>query len=436
MMITLQMGSDEWKLTKKRKCNQAEDDEEKQPTNYLDSLPQELAVDIISRLPIKSLIQSRFVCKFWQNLSYDPHLVSLHLSKVLSSNFHYFIFHCDVPIKNQLYFVEFFNEKDDDGSTKLEKVRKFDTPFSSSMPEFNVIGSCNGILCLENSLFEEGLYLYNPFTQDYSELPKSTVYQDQFVMYGFGFHPVTNEHKLVRIAYYPTTFDVNIVAPSRRFALSRDMKSDVQIFTLGSNRWRSIGRAPFVFQKGSNPVLLNGRLHWTTCYGVHHGRPANRLIVSFDLADETFREVPGPELNHRISRLNYHLAVLGEYLCVAVPLHRVPGTLDLWIMREYNRKESWVKEITVGGYTPTLRTQEIQRSYGIWSRGKMVRVLCLLRDGEILLEYKGGSLVSYNPGTGMFLDITFPGLPLPSKTIIHVGTLNRVASPSQIQIIP
>ncbi|CAI9105854.1 OLC1v1004871C1 [Oldenlandia corymbosa var. corymbosa] len=427
------MASDAGNPAKKTK------DEEEKPTNFLDALPREVAVGIISRLPIRSLIQSRFVCKFWRELSCDPHLVNLHLCRVLKSNNPCFIFHCDVPIKNHLYFVESLNQKEDvDGSIKLEKLRRIDAPFSDSVPEFNVIGSCNGIICLEDSLFEEALYLYNPFTQDYAKLPKSRVFEDQVVMYGFGFHPVTNEYKVIKIAFYPSTLDMNAALSFRRFARQRNAKSDVQIFTLGSDRWRSIGSTPFVFQRRSSPVLLNGRLHWTTVYDSYNGRP-DRLIVSLDIADEKFREIPGPELNHRMSRQNYHLAVLVENLCVAVPMASVSGTLDVWVMKEYNRKESWVKEMKIPIYTPSLKTREYSRSYGIWRNvlvGKVVRVVCLLSNGDILLEYKGGLLVSYNQDTGMFRDITFPGLPNPCKLIVHVGTLNRVMAPSEILTQP
>lgn len=420
------MNSNYEKESKKRNSNQEEEDG--QPENYLDWLPHEVALDIISRLPIKSLIQSRFVCKSWQNLSLDPQLVRLHLSRALKGN-PYFIFHCDFPIKNLLYFVEFSGIHDDDNQ---EKIRKIDPPFSDAMPEFTVIGSCNGILCLENSLFDDSLYLYNPFTRDYKELPKTIVFQEQEVMYGFGFHPISNQYKLIKIVYFAKKFDLEKKSYRNiRININRCVESDVQVFCLGSNRWRSIGKAAYQLDRKSTAILLNGRLHWTTNYGRFSGSPS-RIVVSLDLFDERFREVPGPELSNRTSKRHYHIAVLGGCLCVAVPLAADFGTLDIWIMKEYDRKESWVKEIRIGIYSPDLRTRELQRSHSIWRNvlgGRLVRVLCLVKNGEILLEYKGGALVSYNPESGIFKNVVFPGLPYPVNTMVHVGSLSAVDAP-------
>ncbi|KAF7847334.1 hypothetical protein BT93_L3076 [Corymbia citriodora subsp. variegata] len=71
------------------------------------------------------------------------------------------------------------------------------------MGEFDVVGSCNGLLCLADLLFREPLSMYNPFTGDYRELPRLRQYADQTVVYGFGFHPATQEYKVTKIASYP-----------------------------------------------------------------------------------------------------------------------------------------------------------------------------------------------------------------------------------------
>lgn len=136
--------------------------EENQPANGIENLTREIALDILSRLPITSLLQSRFVCRAWQRLSLDQNLVNLHLSQAAMRN-PLLIFHCDNPIQNQLYFAELSDLNE-------EKLRKIRTPFCASMPEFNVVGSCNGLLCLSDSLHSDAIFIYNPFTRDYKEL--------------------------------------------------------------------------------------------------------------------------------------------------------------------------------------------------------------------------------------------------------------------------
>ena len=61
--------------SKQRNCKK-EDDE---PRSGMESLPHDVALDILSRLPISSLVQSRLVNRAWNVLSYDPNLVALNL---------------------------------------------------------------------------------------------------------------------------------------------------------------------------------------------------------------------------------------------------------------------------------------------------------------------------------------------------------------------
>ena len=161
------------KPVKKRNCK-LEDDE---PRSGMESLPPDIALDVLSRLPITSLMQSRFVNRAWNMLSYDPNLVSMHLSRA-SKNKPCLVFHCDYPIRNHLYFVEL---------SDLENgiVRKIQTPFSDVMSELGVIALCNGLSCLSDSLYGDPLYIYNPFTREYKELPKSRQCEDQEVVFGF-----------------------------------------------------------------------------------------------------------------------------------------------------------------------------------------------------------------------------------------------------------
>ena len=52
---------------------------EKKPWSPL--LYDELIEEILSRLPVKPLIQFKYVCKGWNSLMSDPYFIKLHLSK-------------------------------------------------------------------------------------------------------------------------------------------------------------------------------------------------------------------------------------------------------------------------------------------------------------------------------------------------------------------
>ncbi|CAA2979071.1 F-box At3g07870-like [Olea europaea subsp. europaea] len=408
---------------KKRKCYKEDEEEDDQPLNRLSCLPHDIALDILSRLPIKSVIQFRFSCRSWNFLSRDLQLVDMHMSRALICQRLCLIFHSDYPIRNQLHFVE-FSDVDDN-----EIVRKIDTPFAVSMPEFNVIGSCNGLLCLIDSLFSDSIYIYNPFTRDYKLLPKFVEFENQIVIFGFGFHPITKRYKVIKIVYYPSVYNLEIPRHVRRFTHMSSRRSDVQIYNLGTDKWRSIGQAPYRLEKRSSlGVLVSGKLHWMSHWGKYNGR-RNRIIVSFDLSDDSFQEIPGPNTGNLRSLMNCHVAVLGGCLCAVLPSYGGNGGHDIWVMKEYGVKESWVKEFTLGVYSPRFIRPDMQKSYQIWRKflgGRLVRIVCLLKSGDILVEYRGGTLVSYNPDSGMFKNIAFQGMPKMFQTIVHIGSLYPV----------
>ncbi|KAL7216425.1 hypothetical protein ACSBR1_028377 [Camellia fascicularis] len=186
------------KHSKKRK-GKLEDDQRR---IGMESLPPDIALDVLSRLPITSLLQFR----------------------------------------NQLCFVELSDQMDN------EIVRRIQTPFCDTMLEFKVIASCNGLLCLSNSFYDDPVYIYNPFTRVYKELPKSRQFDDQELVFGFGFHPVNNEYKIVKITLFQ----------------NQRGRPEVQVYTLGSTNWRTIGKVSSRLEWQELEVLVNGRLHWLT----------------------------------------------------------------------------------------------------------------------------------------------------------------------------
>lgn len=407
-------SSDTERHGKKRKTTNLEDE---QSTPGMEFLPGDIVQDILLRLPITSLVKFKCVCRSWRALAQDSHLLNAYLS-CTSKNDPCLILHSDVPIRNHLYFVDFAANEEE------RKVQRINMPFSPVMPEFDVVGSCNGLLCLSNSLYHDALYIYNPFTCNHIELPKALNYPEQEVVLGFGFHPKTKEYKVVRIVYYRNSHG-SLPRPRRMIY----PQSEVQILTLGGSMWRRLGKAPYQLDRRSSEALVNGRLHWVSRPSRY--KPARRLI-SFDLADEQFREVPKPDCGD-LNRYNYHLAVLKG--CLSAAFYCNYGRLEIWVMKEYNVKESWVKKYNIVAYTPKGLRQSPDRPSEFWkssSSGRAVRALCLLRNGEVLLEHKSRALVSYDPKQGMFKHLSLQGMPNSFQTVVHSGSLNWIDSTTDV----
>lgn len=101
-------------------------------TNGMDSVPREVALDILSRLPITSLMQCRFVSRSLQNLTCDQNLINLHLSRTAKNNT-CLLFHGSFPFGYQLHFVEFSDHNN------KETVRKIRIPFPTLMPRAELV---------------------------------------------------------------------------------------------------------------------------------------------------------------------------------------------------------------------------------------------------------------------------------------------------------
>ncbi|KAL0362055.1 UNVERIFIED_CONTAM: F-box protein [Sesamum calycinum] len=410
---------------KKTKYHNDKDEGDPSTANSFAQLPHEIVIDILSRLPITSLIRLSFACRSFNTLSQDPNLVNLHLSRLSMNESSCLIFHSDYPIRNQLHVVQLSDER----------LRRIDPPFANSMPEFSILGSCNGLLCLINTLFRESISLYNPFTRAYLELPKNYDLQDQVIVYGFGFHPVTNDYKVIKIAYHTVSFYRRMARNFRGFKTHQTrQESEVRVYSLSRNAWENKGTMPYRLEKWSSPgILVSGRLHWVSLWGKFNGC-LSRAIVAYDLADDSFHVIMNPgSVRGPFGRwAGCNLAALDGRLCAAVPVPPGHGALDIWILKDYGVSESWVKEYSVGVYYPvSMINPEQERSLGVWRNmvGKKSVRLCVLRSGEVVLEYRGGGLVAYDPESGSLRELVFDGMPRIYQTTHHVGSLQSAASP-------
>ncbi|XP_050222135.1 F-box protein At3g07870-like [Mercurialis annua] len=297
------------------------------------------------------------------------------------------------------------------------------------MNVIHIIGTCNGLVCLYNYFFDDPLYIYNPFTIEYIELPRLDVSPNSVcrVVFGFGFCRKVNEYKVVKILYYKQANNDFVGGAPEAIVLSTKTPT-----------WRKIGKISYDLTGPTSEALVDGKLHWLT-FDIVHEDVKYREIISFDLETDQFQVVPRPSCGG-LNRINYHLLTVRGCLSAVVSCNG--GSNEIWVMKEYNVRTSWRKEMIITSYVPQglrLNMAPPARRKKNGYLGRRFRVLCVLKNGELLLLYQCRCIVSYNPDTGEFKDVNFQGLPLEFLAFVHVGSListNRISgvqNPSQAE---
>lgn len=143
-------------------------------------------------------------------------------------------------------------------------------------------------------------------------------------------------------------------------------------------------------------------------------------LSPLDIEDEQLRAVPRPE-GEGLFRCNFDLVNLRGCFGVGVPCNN--GTYDIWVTKDYEVKESWIKEYSIEIQVPQGLKIDVIGSFRDSWNSTLLRVLCLL---EILLQYGYKSPVSYNPRNGTFKDLLFLRIPNRFEEYVHLGTLSRI----------
>ncbi|XP_059631849.1 F-box protein CPR1-like [Cornus florida] len=344
----------------------------------MSELPVDVIVDILSRLPVKPLLRFRCISKSWHALIDSPDFIKLHLNRSVETNTNRSIIFRDCG----LHSID-FDSLDDDPVELVHPLK--------NGGGFEVVGSCDGLLCLCYS--EKDITLWNPSTRKHHKLPITPIEFplecgsiNHFIIYGFGYDSVSDDYKVVRlIEYYDRYYD--------------SLGSEVKVYSLKLNSWRRIQDFPYSFRTwGVNAVLASGALHWAV-YQITEGS----LIAAFDLGVEEFRFMPQPDYLDKNGEI--FLEVLGGCLCI-VSYHVRTCDVDIWVMMEYGVKESWTRLIYVA-----------QPSF------LYMRPLAYSKSGgEVLVVEDCGRLLEYDLKTKTIKNIEILGthICLGSHTDVHV----------------
>ncbi|GAU17369.1 hypothetical protein TSUD_232450 [Trifolium subterraneum] len=190
----------------------------------LPTLPFELIREILWRLPVKSLVKFKSVCKSWNFLISDPKFIKKHLCM---STMHPHLILNFMGLSNEFHMVYDLCSFLTTGGMQ----REIEYPLNRAHSLIRLVGSCKGMLCL---IHEEFSVLWNPSIRKYKIFPscENSRQEEGKSVYGFGYDHLTDNYKVVSMFMYQC-YSTSIY------------KTEVKVHTLGTDSWRLIKEFPF-----------------------------------------------------------------------------------------------------------------------------------------------------------------------------------------------
>lgn len=325
----------------------------------LPSIPDEIVLEILSRLPVKSMMRFKCVCRAWRALLSDPNFtISTERQRRL-------VMASAIP---NTYSVSLQSiTMDTNQGCSVEELHK---PWDQSLcTPARVLGSCDGLLLI--SCFEN-IYMWNPSTMDYKKVLTYLDFNLKHVIHGLCYDPFTNDYKVV-------------IGIGGEYSL-------VQVCSFKSQNERKEIPFPgyYVPLRNSGP-LVSGNLHWLVA---KEREITEDAIIYFDPVKDEFGEVPMPCRKNRVEKRIIGLGELDGCLAVTRPDDKF--YTSVWAMKKYGDEETWT----------TL--------FKISSVGRMklcchiLEPLCTTKDGEVLLLVDAEQINAYNPEKGSHRCVWIP----------------------------
>ncbi|KAG7571690.1 F-box associated domain type 3 [Arabidopsis suecica] len=370
----------------KRQTKKISDDRSK----ISDLLPIDLKMEILKRLPVKTL--ARFLClsKEYASIISCRDFMKLYLTESTNSP-QSLIFTFESKTHRKHFFFSaspWEQEEEDEMSPQNEDESSSSACVATyhmkchSQPYTTVAPSVHGLICYGHP---SKLMVYNPSTRRSITLPK--IDSQRINMYHFlGYDPIHGDYKVLCM-----TVGMHVYK-------GRGMAQELRVLTLGNgNSWRLIEDFPphFLDYHYSPDICINGVLYYGALLDIK--RPA---VMSFDVKSEKFHLIKGPDrdLRPKLKSFNGKLVVLFS----------TNGGFELWVLEDAVKHE-WEKKLFVS-------------DIDCWRNGCMFQAFCLTDEGEFIfapreLGKPPFSLLYYDPqenteGTVHIEGITELKLPL------------------------
>nr|AHX39351.1 S-locus-F-box protein e [Prunus salicina] len=288
---------------------------------------KKILIDILARLPAKSLVPYLCTCKSWSDLIGSSSFVSTQLHRIVTKHAHVYMLCLHPPN------FERHNDTDDPydieelqwslfSNETFEQFSKLSHPLGST-EHYGVYGSSNGLVCISDEIlnFDSPIHIWNPSISKFRTPPMSTNINLKFayVALQFGFHPGVNDYKAVRM-----------------MRTNKDAFA-VEVYSLQTDSWKMIEAIPPWLKctwKHHQGTFFNG-----VAYHIIEKGPLFS-IMSFDSGSEEFKEFIAPDAICSPSDLC--IDVYKEQICLLLMFYSCEEgmeKIDLWVLQENRWKQ-------------------------------------------------------------------------------------------------
>ncbi|KAL5826153.1 hypothetical protein ACOSQ3_017996 [Xanthoceras sorbifolium] len=339
------------------------------------SIPPDIILDILAKLPVKSIVRFRCVSKLCNSSVVTPSFVSVR-------TIHFpikptgLLITCSARLQSsQMFFYADFN-----GGSAV--------PLLTIPPRFSryTTQSLNGLVCLDFGICAK---ICNPSTRQAITLPfvipvsSPSASSTYFCVNSFGFDPVTKQYKVLNSWKVP----------------GRD--PEYRVFTLGTKSWRLVRGGPLYYPQRES-ICIGGIIYfrsWTST-----AKDSRAVLVAFEVHNETFQVIQIPEeISSEDHENETNLIVFaGHPAIVCYDQMDEDGSLIVWTVEDY----FWIK---LGIVLPS-GLQELQDQ-----QNQLYFVAGTIHTGELLLVQRSLSkpfyMLYYDVSKNSIRRVQISGLP-------------------------
>ncbi|XP_021754930.1 F-box/kelch-repeat protein At3g23880-like [Chenopodium quinoa] len=292
-------------------------------------IPDDLIFDhILPRLPVKSLIRFKSVCKNWYNLISTCEFAKHHL-QFSSISPHFLI--SKFIANNTGNWRDFYLLSYDEHNKNLEDLVQLDAQLSYTMRKPTEIGCSNGLICLyfsENRYNVNSFALWNPCIRKYRKI--STPSGKWLCKCGFGYALALDDYRIFA-AFCPYEEDDSLDKSRTQF----------WVFSLRVGKWKQIefssGEDDLIKSEGIvKGVFAGDSLYW---YVFKSGGSFQQRVVCFNLVDEKCREIlvtvsPSEYIDFDCYEMKW---------CLSLLCRAHDQSYGVWILKQQDGNDSWEK---------------------------------------------------------------------------------------------